>query len=118
MVPDRFLIGRSVHHVDEAREHAAAADYFVAGAVHPTPSKPSDTRWLGANGLAAIVGAVRVPVLAIGGLTVECEDRLVQVGAAVAEETPSDGRRNRVERTWRAGSLTPRGQISNMWSSR
>ena len=81
MGPDRFLVGRSVHHVDEAREHAAAVDYFVAGTVFPTASKPSATRWLGVSGLEAIVRAVRVPVLAIGGIAVE---RVAQVAAAGA----------------------------------
>src|SRR5579862_420628 len=81
MVPDDFLIGRSVHSVDEAREHAAGADYLIAGTVFPTSSKPSATSWLGASGLRAIVEAVRVPVLAIGGVTV---DRAAEVAAAGA----------------------------------
>jgi thiamine-phosphate pyrophosphorylase len=81
MVPDRFLVGRSVHHVDEARQHAASVDYFVAGTVFPTASKASTTRWLGVSGLEAIVRAVRVPVLAIGGIAV---DRVAEVAAAGA----------------------------------
>jgi len=80
-VPERFLIGRSVHDVDEAREHAAAVDYFVVGTVFPTGSKPAATRWLGVAGLEAIVKAVRVPVLAIGGIA---RDRIAQVAAAGA----------------------------------
>jgi thiamine-phosphate pyrophosphorylase len=69
-VPNGFLVGRSVHSVEEAREHAAAVDYLVAGSVFPTASKAPDTPWLGASGLEAIVRAVRVPVLAIGGITI------------------------------------------------
>jgi thiamine-phosphate diphosphorylase len=81
MVPDRFLIGRSVHDVNEALEHAASADYLMAGTVFPSASKPSATHWLGVDGLAAIVRAVRVPVVAIGGIAVE---RVAQVAAAGA----------------------------------
>jgi thiamine-phosphate pyrophosphorylase len=81
IVPPRFLIGRSVHHVDEAREHAASVDYLVAGTVFPTASKPQATPWLGISGLEQIVRAVRVPVLAIGGIAV---DRVAQIAAAGA----------------------------------
>ncbi|MEP7309913.1 MAG: thiamine phosphate synthase [Acidobacteriota bacterium] len=81
IVPDRFLVGRSVHQLEEAREHAAAADYLVAGTVFPTSSKPSTAACLGAGGLEAIVRAVRVPVLAIGGIAL---DRVAAVAAAGA----------------------------------
>jgi thiamine-phosphate diphosphorylase len=82
MVPEGFLVGRSVHHVDEAREHAAAVDYFVAGTVFSTDSKPSTTQWLGVSGLEAIVRAVRVPVLAIGGIAVDSVAQVAAAGAA------------------------------------
>jgi thiamine-phosphate pyrophosphorylase len=82
MVPSRFLIGRSVHGVDEAREHAGAVDYLIAGTVFPTPSKPAAQTTLGPNGLRAIVSAVRVPVLAIGGITPERAAMVAAAGAA------------------------------------
>jgi thiamine-phosphate pyrophosphorylase len=69
VTPHKFLIGRSVHAVDEARRHAPFVDYVIAGTVFPTSSKPSETCWLGIAGLEAIVAAVRAPVLAIGGMT-------------------------------------------------
>jgi len=47
--------------------------------VWPTDSKPQGHPVLGVDGLAAIAGAVTVPVLAIGGVTV---DRVRQVMAA------------------------------------
>jgi thiamine-phosphate diphosphorylase len=82
MVPESFLVGRSVHDLDEAREHGAHADYLVAGTVFPTISKPTATRWLGADGLHAIVQAVRVPVLAIGGVGPERVEEVARTGAA------------------------------------
>lgn len=82
MVPDRFLVGRSVHDAGEAREHASSVDYLVAGTLFPTPSKPTATRWLGVSGLTELVRAVRVPVLAIGGMTVERAAQVAAAGAA------------------------------------
>ena len=83
IAPPGFLIGRSVHGVHEA-EAAADADYLIAGAVFPTPSKPGNTTWLGGDGLRAIVRAARAPVLAIGGITVECAGQIAAAGAAGA----------------------------------
>jgi thiamine-phosphate pyrophosphorylase len=80
--PDRFLIGRSVHDVEEARRHAPFVDYVIAGTIFPTASKPSETRWLGVAGLEAVVTAVRAPVLAIGGVTVDRAAEIAASGAA------------------------------------
>jgi thiamine-phosphate pyrophosphorylase len=66
-----LIVGRSVHRVDEAVEHARAVDYLIAGTVFPSASKPGADCLLGERGLRQITGAVSVPVLAIGGVTVE-----------------------------------------------
>src|SRR5262249_59922166 len=71
IAPPGFLIGRSVHHEQEAKAAAASVDYLVAGTVFPTSSKPGLTQWLGVEGLARICRSVAVPVLAIGGSTPE-----------------------------------------------
>jgi len=81
IAPAGFLIGRSVHGASEAREHGSAVDYLIAGTVFATPSKPAESRLLFRRGLEEIVGAVRVPVLAIGGVTM---DRVSEVAAAGA----------------------------------
>jgi len=81
IAPPGFLIGRSVHGLDEAAAVAPHVDYVIAGTVFPTSSKPGRTELLGTAGLAAIAAAVRVPVLAIGGIAVE---RAVDVSAAGA----------------------------------
>jgi thiamine-phosphate diphosphorylase len=82
VAPGGFLIGRSVHNEAEAAEAGAAVDYLVAGPVFPTSSKPGAERWLGEKGLAGIVGAARVPVLAIGGVTLDVLPRVGACGAA------------------------------------
>ena len=81
IVPPGFLVGRSVHSVTEAVE-AGPVDYLIAGTVFPTPSKPGLVRCLGLDGLAAIVQAVAVPVLAIGGLTEALVDEVAATGSA------------------------------------
>jgi thiamine-phosphate pyrophosphorylase len=81
IAPDGFLIGRSVHSVDEAVE-AAGADYVIAGTVFPTVSKPSAPTHLGVDGLRAIVRALAAPVLAIGGIGEKECDAVAEAGAA------------------------------------
>jgi thiamine-phosphate pyrophosphorylase len=81
IVPAGFLVGRSVHRVAEATA-AGPVDYLIAGSVFPTPSKPAATPLLGLDGLAEIVQAVAVPVLAIGGISPERLDEVAATGAA------------------------------------
>jgi thiamine-phosphate pyrophosphorylase len=81
IVPEGFLVGRSVHTVAEAVD-AGPVDYLVAGTVFPTSSKPGRVAILGLDGLAEIVQATAVPVLAIGGVTRERLDEIAMTGAA------------------------------------
>ena len=81
IVPDGFLIGCSVHSAAEALA-AAGADYLLAGTVFPTESKAGKTHFLGVDGLTAVTRAVRIPVLAIGGVTVERVEGLAAAGAS------------------------------------
>lgn len=64
-----FLVGASVHSVDEARAAAdGGADYLLFGHVFATGSKPGlPGRGLGA--LGAVCAAVPIPVVAIGGIS-------------------------------------------------
>jgi thiamine-phosphate pyrophosphorylase len=82
VTPPGFLIGRSVHRVDEAARASAdgAVDYLLFGTVFPTSSK-SDVEAAGAAALASVCAAVTVPVLAIGGVT---QQRFAEVAAAGA----------------------------------
>jgi thiamine-phosphate pyrophosphorylase len=82
ITPQGFLVGRSVHGVDEAILAARHADYLIAGTVFPTASKPGLREHLGVDGLSAIVKAVRVPVLAIGGVSMDRIEAVAAAGAA------------------------------------
>jgi thiamine-phosphate pyrophosphorylase len=78
----RLLVGRSVHGLEEARAVAAAgADYLTFGHVFPTTSHPGLPPH-GLAELAAIVQAVDVPVLAIGGITSANLDDVLGTGCA------------------------------------
>jgi thiamine-phosphate pyrophosphorylase len=81
LAPAGFLVGRSVHCAEEAGP-AADADYLIAGTVFPTLSKPGGTTFLGTAGLARIAAATRVPVLAIGGISIDNVDAIAAAGAA------------------------------------
>jgi thiamine-phosphate pyrophosphorylase len=81
IAPDGFLIGRSVHAVDEVAA-AEGSDYLIAGTVFPSRSKARSAPLLGLDGLHAIVRAARVPVLAIGGVTQDRFDEIAAAGAA------------------------------------
>jgi thiamine-phosphate pyrophosphorylase len=76
-----FVIGASVHTLDEAVAAADSVDYLTVGTIWPSASKEFATAPLGTAGLAQIAKAVGVPVLAIGGVT---RDRLAEVAAAGA----------------------------------
>lgn len=80
IAPAGLLIGRSVHSAGEAIR-ADGADYVIFGAVFRTSSKPGQTP----AGLAALEETVRatpLPVLAVGGVTVETAGPIARTGAA------------------------------------
>jgi thiamine-phosphate pyrophosphorylase len=81
IAPRRFLVGRSVHDADEARQ-ANGVDYLIAGTVWPSASKPAHHRLLGIDGFAEVVSAVRVPVLAIGGVEIARAREVARAGGA------------------------------------
>jgi len=81
LAPDGFMVGRSVHTVEEARA-ARGADYLIAGTVFPSASKPGAAAWLGVDGLRAIAQVAASPVLAIGGATLDRLHELASTGAA------------------------------------
>jgi thiamine-phosphate diphosphorylase len=77
-----FLVGRSVHSVDAARRAVAeGVDYLVAGPVYATLSHP-DGPAAGVELISRIAGEIPVPVIAIGGITVECAPEVILAGAA------------------------------------
>lgn len=83
LAPPAFLIGRSVHSRTEAERvvDEGALDYLLFGAVFDTQSKPGITP-AGVTKLAAVAAATRLPVLAVGGMTLQTLPGLSRTGAA------------------------------------
>jgi thiamine-phosphate pyrophosphorylase len=81
LAPPGFVIGRSVHSVEDAKA-SANADFLIAGTVFQTVSKDESAPLLGVEGLQAIACAVPIPVLAIGGVSEVWVERIAQAGAA------------------------------------
>jgi len=78
-----FLVGVSCHSVDDVRQaEAEGADYAVFGPVFQPLSKSSGLEPRGLDGLARAAKAVRIPVLALGGVTRENAGACVSSGAA------------------------------------
>ena len=77
----RGLVGRSVHSVDGAKQaQDQGADFVIFGPVWPSASHPA-VHPAGLEALASVAAAVRIPVLAIGGVT---EGRIAAVHSAGA----------------------------------
>ncbi|WP_321370006.1 bifunctional hydroxymethylpyrimidine kinase/phosphomethylpyrimidine kinase [uncultured Desulfuromusa sp.] len=75
------LIGVSTHSVDEAlKAEAHGADYIAIGSIFPTNSK-QDISLVGIDTLSKVRKAVRIPVVAIGGLTPERAFDALSAGA-------------------------------------
>jgi thiazole tautomerase (transcriptional regulator TenI) len=78
----RIRVGRSVHSVEEAkRMELQGADYLFFGHVFTSQSKPGlEPRGLAE--LAEVVRSVTIPVIAIGGITPEKAEWVMNAGAS------------------------------------
>ena len=76
------LLGVSAHSMDEAvRAEANGADYVVFGPVYETPSKQAFGPPLGLSKLEAVCQVVQVPIIGIGGVTVDRARDVRRAGA-------------------------------------
>jgi thiamine-phosphate pyrophosphorylase len=79
------ILGVSAGTVEEARQaQRDGADYIGVGPVYPTPTKPDAGEAIGVEGLARIIRAVEVPVVAIGGIDADNVAQVIAAGAAGA----------------------------------
>jgi thiamine-phosphate pyrophosphorylase len=78
-----FLIGVSCHSLEDVvRAEREGADYVVFGPVFDPLSKAPDLPARGVDELGRVARAVRIPVLALGGITWENAADCVAAGAA------------------------------------
>ena len=78
-----FLVGASTHSLATALSaEKAGADYLIFGPVYATPSKAQYGPPQGIERLTEVCHAVSLPVLAIGGITVENARACLEAGAA------------------------------------
>jgi thiamine-phosphate pyrophosphorylase len=83
-VPSPFIIGRSVHTMEEIDEAVGdgGCDYLLFGTVFPSEGKPAGHRVAGLDALAEACRRSTLPVIAIGGMTPEREPEVARAGAA------------------------------------
>jgi thiamine-phosphate pyrophosphorylase len=78
-----FLLGASCHSLAEAQAaERDGAHYIIFGPVYPTPSKMQFGAPQGLVRLEEVCRAMRIPVLAIGGITLDNARECLRVGAA------------------------------------
>jgi thiamine monophosphate synthase len=77
---DCWTIGRSVHAGDVVE--GDLLDYVLFGTVFPSESKGNDVEVAEVQGLATAAASIRLPVIAIGGITPERAAACRAAGAA------------------------------------
>jgi thiamine-phosphate diphosphorylase len=86
-VPAEFVVGRSVHSYREAVDAARSAgagglDYLIFGTMFPSASKSAGHRLTGLDELERASAEVSIPILAVGGMTLERAEEAGRRGAA------------------------------------
>ena len=80
--PDRIL-GVSAATVAEAQQAVQdGADYVGVGDLYGTPSKPDAGTPIGLERLAEIAQSIDIPIVGVGGVTVEKASAVIEAGAA------------------------------------
>jgi len=99
------LIGATCTTTEQARiAEKFGADYIGFGPVFPTTSKANPASVKGLEGLAEVCAAVSIPVIAIGGITVERVRSVLEAGAhgvAVLSAVVSAGQPKRASALFR-----------------
>ncbi|MDT8068920.1 MAG: thiamine phosphate synthase [Terriglobia bacterium] len=80
-----MIIGISATDYSEAISLASSgADYLGVGPIFPTPSKADATPPIGLDELARICRDIRIPIVAIGGITESNLPQIINIGVAGA----------------------------------
>ena len=76
------IIGVSTHRASQVQEATSGrADYLGFGPIFPTRTKPHHEPAVGIEGLRHIRPLTQLPVFAIGGITIDSLDALIEAGA-------------------------------------
>jgi thiamine-phosphate pyrophosphorylase len=79
----RLIIGVSTHNLEEAvRAERGGADFITLGPVYPTPSKLKYGPPIGVDTLRDVARQVRIPVFAIGGISMDNMPEAMGAGAS------------------------------------
>jgi thiamine-phosphate diphosphorylase len=83
LAPEGFLIGRSVHHPAEAIAVTVegGCDYLIFGTVFESRNKPPGHPVAGLDVLREVCRATALPVIAVGGISVQNAAAAVAAGA-------------------------------------
>ena len=83
VAPRGFIIGRSVHSPVEAAAVAdqGGCDYLIFGTVFPSTNKPADHPAAGLAGLREVCRATALPVIAVGGISIDNIAAVIAAGA-------------------------------------
>jgi thiamine-phosphate pyrophosphorylase len=80
-----LVVGISTHNLEQARVAAAGgADYIGFGPIFGTASKQNPDPIVGIEALAAVCRELTIPVVAIGGITLDRVAELASAGASAA----------------------------------
>ena len=80
---ENFIVGVSTHSLEAAMQaEQAKADYVIFGPVYATPSKAGFGEPQGVQRLKEVCQRLRIPVLAIGGITLANAGDCMAAGAA------------------------------------
>jgi len=79
---ERLAVGCSAHSLEEAkRREAEGADFVTLSPIYPSAGKPGYGPPAGMERLSEVSRSVRIPVLALGGVTPERVPECLQAGA-------------------------------------
>ncbi|MCO5060571.1 MAG: thiamine phosphate synthase [Kiritimatiellae bacterium] len=82
LVPSRWIVGISAESVEDAiRAEREGADYVGMSPVFSTPTKTDTATPLGLEGIRRLRAAVRIPLVAIGGIHAENAADVIRAGA-------------------------------------
>lgn len=82
IVGDTYIIGISATRLNEAVDAAKqGADYIGLGPIFPTPSKDDASEPIGLEGLTNVRAAIDLPIVAIGGITIDNIEEVIKAGS-------------------------------------